>query len=68
MSAGPGEAVVLQLKSQPGWWGETQVGWVCGGLLERVQRGGSGWNVEVRPLPPDQPCSLGLLGLPVMEG
>lgn len=68
VSAGPGEAVVLQLQSQPGRWGETQVGWVCVGSL-RVQRGGSGWNVvEVRPLPPDQPRSLGVLGLPVMEG
>uniref|UniRef100_A0A8C2S1S7 Phospholipase A2 n=1 Tax=Capra hircus TaxID=9925 RepID=A0A8C2S1S7_CAPHI len=67
VSAGPGEAVVLQLQSQPGRWGETQVGWVCVGSL-RVQRGGSGWNVEVRPLPPDKPRSLGVLGLPVMEG
>lgn len=41
---------------------------MCVGLLERVRRGGSGWNVEVRPLPPDQPRSLGLPGLPVMEG
>ena len=62
MSAGSGEAVVLQLQSQPRVLGRDASRLGVGGSL-RVQRGGGGWNVEVRPLPPDQPHSLGLLGL-----